>query len=245
MISSVALQAVIALAATCLGDPDLVACGGSDAQGCLINLSCGAGPCDPVEPDKPTIVVTHGFNPFPRRVRFCFPESFAREFRYRCGTGVNVLAWDWNADTFVSLRPKVNSENAIDQGCRLATALISRGVEPAHTQLIGHSLGCVVVVSAARHLASTTGEPIAQLTLLDPLKSQHALIFERLAATRVALRVENDWAPGLSGYGAQANYPGVINVRVPGATPLRGLVNPLLSNHLHVVRWRLNALRLN
>jgi hypothetical protein len=79
--------------------------------------------------------------------------------------------------------------------------------------------------------------------LLDPLKSQHQLIFEQLAATKTALRVENDWAPGLSGYGAEANYPGVVNVRVPGATPLRGLVNPVRSNHLHVVRWRLDTLR--
>ncbi len=243
MIASLALQAVIALGASCLADPDLVACGGSDARGCLINLSCGARPCDPIKPGKPTVVITHGFNPCPQHLRFTFPERYAQELRCRCGADVNVLAWDWNAQTFVSLRPKINSENAISQGSRLAAALLCRGVEPANTQLIGHSIGCVVVASAARSLVSATGEPVAELTLLDPLQSQHALIFEQLAATTSARKVENDWAPGLSGYGAAANYPGVINVRVPGATPLRGLVNPARSNHLHVVRWRLDLLR--
>ncbi len=120
LITCLTIQAVIALGAHGLIDPDLLARGGSEARGCLINLSCGARPCDRIEPGTPTVVITHGFNPCPKLLRYTFPESYAGEVRRQCGASVNVIVWDWNADTFVSLRPSINSENAIDQGACLA-----------------------------------------------------------------------------------------------------------------------------
>ena len=39
--------------------------GGNNRHGVLLNYSCGANPCDPIDPTKPTIVITHGWNPLP------------------------------------------------------------------------------------------------------------------------------------------------------------------------------------
>lgn len=243
MLATLAVPMMVALSLGCGGDRELIAPGGDDARGELVNLSLCAGPCDPVDGCKPTVVITHGFNPCPRCFHFTFPQTYASIIRCRWGSNVNVLFWNWNADTFVSLRPQVNAQHAADQGRCLAAALLARGVKPQCTQLIGHSVGCIVMASAAQSLLHCTGEPVAKLTQLDPLESQHELVFEQLAAYRTAMQVENIWAPGISGYGAEAPYPGVLNIRVPGATPIRGAINPALSNHLHVVRWHLDWMR--
>lgn len=243
MLGSIMLSTIVALSLGCTAEDELIACGGSDANGYLVNLTAGSAPDDPVNGDKPTIVVTHGFNPCPRLFHFTFPRTYAQAIRRRWGSGVNVLAWEWNAATFVSLRPSVNEANAVDQGRRLAAALIDRGAQPAHTQLIGHSIGCVLMASAAESLWCSSRQQIARLTLLDPLKSQHGLIFERLQANTSAMLVENLWAPGLSGYGAVAEFTGVFNLRIPGATPVRGVINPARSNHLYVVHWHLDLMQ--
>lgn len=54
--------------------------------------------------------------------------------------------------------------------------------------------------------------------------------------------VEKLRAPGLSGYGAVVENLGVVNFRIPEGAPVRGVINPVRSNHLYVVRWHLESL---
>jgi pimeloyl-ACP methyl ester carboxylesterase len=219
--------------------PRILALGGDPAPGLLVNLSPGARPWDAPDPSRPAVVFVHGFNPTPRTVRFTMAERLAEGIARRGGPPVNVLSWSWNAATYVGLNPRVNAENNVAQGQRLAAELLARGVSPWRTHLIGHSAGGILAASAARALRAWTGQPVAQVTLLDPAAFYHDVIFERLAAPACARRVENYWAPGPSGYGRAVGYPGVANVRVDAPAPWLGAVDPLRSAHLHVVRWYL------
>ena len=152
---------------------------------------------------------------------------------------LNVLSWEWNAATLVSLRPDTNREQTIHQGRLLAAALAGAGLDPARTQIIGHSSGSIVAASAAADLLARFRRPVAQLTLLEPAKSYHSTLFGRLAAGRSAAVVENYWVPGPSGYGHAARYPGVQNHLVPSQAPIFGVICPLRSDHLYVVHWYL------
>ena len=66
--------------------------GGNGRKGVLLNYSCGAHPCDPIDPSKPTIVMTHGWNPLPNRdshdVRL---QRERKALRCRCGDSYNLL----------------------------------------------------------------------------------------------------------------------------------------------------------
>lgn len=209
--------------------------GGNGRMGVLLNYSCGAHPCDPIDPSKPTIVITHGWNPLPKRIRTTFACSAAKAIKCRCGDSYNLLSWDWNA---VKVSPFNDEPFRIGrcQGKMLASALRSRGVNPRCTQLIGHSLGTLVVTQAACCMQDLG--PMAQITLLDPPTSLHEEIFCRLKAQRLACVVENYWAPRISGYGEEANYRGVRNYNVgDGQAPIAGIVDLSRSNHVEVMRW--------
>lgn len=204
-----------------------------------MNLSPGARPFDPPDPARPTVVFVHGFNPLPRVVHFGMAQRFAESLARRGGPGMNLIGWDWNAATFTSVHPGVNSEAAVHQGHALARALGNAGVDPARTHLVGHSAGGMVVASAARVFALGQGRPVAQLTLLDPATFYHAVIFERLGAGSLAPVVENYWCPGPSAFGREVALPGIRNFRVDGHASYVGVVNPLRSDHLFIVRWYL------
>ncbi|MCA9257668.1 MAG: hypothetical protein KDA61_00655, partial [Planctomycetales bacterium] len=120
--------------------------------------------------------------------------------------------------------------------------LRARGIDPARTQIIGHSLGTVVAAQAAQCLTADGG-CVAQLTLLDPPEDFHEEIFCKLGAVRHARVVENYWAPGISGFGAEAHYAGVRNYCVKGATPILGLVDLSMNNHVYVMRWYYETMR--
>jgi pimeloyl-ACP methyl ester carboxylesterase len=222
-----------------LGDrADLIRCGGDLAEGVLINRTPGAGLTDPIDPARPTVVFIHGFNPFPHHVHFEMTQRFAEALGRRPGgCPVNVLEWDWNGRTFVGIRFSTNTEAAIAQGPLLAGALLRAGVDPARLHLVGHSAGSLAAASAARALVDSRGVRVAQLTVLEPAAYYHPVLFERLAAGSTARRVENYWAAGPSGYGQFAAYAGVVNARVHGRTPWLGVVMPLRSGHLDIVRW--------
>ncbi|QDT00433.1 alpha/beta hydrolase family protein [Adhaeretor mobilis] len=228
------------LGSGCRLDTPVLQRGGNGRMGVLLNYSCGAHPCDAIDPAKPTIVFTHGWNPLPKRIRTTFAQSSARELRCRCGDSYNLLSWDWNG---VKVRPFNNEPERIGrcQGQMLASALRARGVNPRQTQIVGHSLGTVAATQAAVCLRDLG--PMAQLTLLDPPKNYHELIFCKLGATRHACKVENYWAPGCSGFGAVANYRGVMNYRVDGPTPMRGVPDLSSSNHVHVMLWYYETIR--
>ncbi|WP_435016946.1 alpha/beta fold hydrolase [Tundrisphaera sp. TA3] len=213
--------------------------GGSDpARGVLVNHNPGVPPFAPPDPSRPTVVFIHGFNPMPRTVHFTMAERLADGLNRRgLSNQVNLLAWDWNAATFDSLSVRSNVEDAVGQGHLLAAALIRAGVAPSRTHLIGHSAGGLVATSAAWDFATLYGQHAAQLTLLEPAAFYHDVIFGRLSAGSLASRVENYWSPGPSAFGREVAQAGVQNHRVAGPTPFVGVVCPLRSNHLSLVRW--------
>jgi pimeloyl-ACP methyl ester carboxylesterase len=216
----------------------LIGLGGDPARGVLVNRSVGSGPYDPPDPGRPTVVFIHGVNPLPRTVHFTMTERLAEAIAARFGPDAfNVLDWNWNAATLVSLRHAENSEAAVSQGIQLAESLRRAGIGPSRLHLIGHSAGSMVAASAARAITESQGEPPAQLTFLDPAGFYHEILFDRLAAGSAAGRVENCWAAGPSGYGRAIRRAGVVDVRVSGRTPLLGLVAPTRSGHLDIVRW--------
>ncbi len=208
--------------------------GGIDRHGVLLNYSCGARPCDPIDPCKPTIVITHGWNPLPNKIHTTFGCAGAESLKCRCGDSYNILSWDWNA---VRVSPFNDEPLRIGhcQGRMLAAALRARGVIPGRTQIIAHSLGTVVAAQAACCMSDCG--PFAQLTLLDPPTNFHEELFCNLAACRHACVVENYWSPGISGYGDQVSYQGVRNYQVDGDHPIVGIVDLSLSNHVGVMRW--------
>jgi pimeloyl-ACP methyl ester carboxylesterase len=219
----------------------LMRLGGDPSPGVLANRSPGARPFDPPDPARPTVVFVHGFNPMPRVFHYTMTERLSEAVARRGGPPLNVLSWEWNAATFVSVKPRVNDEATIGQGLRLARSLLHHGLDPWRTHLIGQSSGTIVAASAARALSAQTGRPVAQLTLLDPAEFYHDVVFDRLEAGLTAARVENYWAPGLSGFGRAVGHPGVRNVRVAGPTPRPGAAYTPRSAHLNVVRWYLDT----
>lgn len=222
-----------------LGDePQLFRLKGHPAPGFLVNLSPGARPFDAPDRSRPTVVFIHGFNPTPGAVRFTMAERLAEAIARRGGPPRNVLAWDWNAATYVGLSVRTNHENNISQGRLLADAIRAHGLSPAHTHLIGQSSGSIVAASASRALAET-GQPVAQLTLLDPAAFYHHVVFDRLGAGSAAGRVENYWAPGPGGFGREVNAAGVRNHRVDDAASHLGALYPPRSAHFNLVRWYL------
>jgi pimeloyl-ACP methyl ester carboxylesterase len=216
--------------------------GGNGRQGVLLNYSCGAEPDDPIDPRKPTVVFTHGWNPLPEKIRTTFGPASAAALRQRCGDRFNLLSWDWNGVRIATPLRNEPYRVGCAQGRRMAAALRERGVAPGRTHIVAHSLGSVVAAEATRILAEEQG-PVRQLTLLDPPTVLHDEIFGELAPQRHALEVENYWSPGASGFGAEVDCPGVANYCVRGGTPWRGAVDLSLSNHVHVMRWYYDTIR--
>ena len=214
--------------------------GGNGRKGVLLNYSCGAHPCDAIDPSKPTIVITHGWNPLPKRIHTTFACAGAQALKCRCGDSYNILSWDWNA---VKVSPFNDEPIRIGkcQGRMLAAALRRRGIQPCRTQIIAHSLGTIAAAQAAVCLSDLG--PMRQLTLLDPPEQFHDEIFCCLGATRHACCVENYWAPGISGYGAEVHRPGVKNYKVKGTAPVRGIVDLSVSNHVQVMSWYYDTMR--
>ncbi|HEY2158592.1 MAG TPA: hypothetical protein VGH33_23380 [Isosphaeraceae bacterium] len=234
--------AALLLAATTLGllgeRADLIRCGGDLSEGVLINRTPGSGQTDAIDSARPTVVFIHGYNPMPRTVHFEMAQRLAEAIGRRPGGCLfNVLDWDWNAATVAGLRVSTNTEAAVAQGPLLAGALLRAGVEPGRIHLIGHSAGSIVAASAAQSLARTRGAVVAQVTFLEPAAFYHAVLFERLAAGSSATKVENYWADGPSGYGQFAPYGVVTNACVQGPTPWLGVLMPMRSGHLDIVRW--------
>ncbi|HYO26549.1 MAG TPA: hypothetical protein VEQ85_16530 [Lacipirellulaceae bacterium] len=234
------LLGAVALAGGCALDTPVLQRGASESMGVLLNLSCGAHPCDAIDPCKPTIVLTHGWNPLPERIRCTFAPNSSAALRRRCGDSYNLLIWDWNG-VHVPVFNDGPVRTGRQQGRMMAAALRARGVQPARTQIIAHSLGTVATAQAALCLADLG--PFAQLTLLDPPRVMHEVIFDQLCATQHARCVENYWAPGTAGYGAPVHRAGVRNYRVYGPHPVVGTVDLSRSSHVYVMLWYYNTIR--
>jgi pimeloyl-ACP methyl ester carboxylesterase len=232
--------AACVLTAGCAFNTPILQRGPNERMGVLLNYSCGAHPCDPIDPCKPTIVLTHGWNPLPNHIRCTFGPSSAAALKCRCGDSYNILSWDWNA-----VRVPAVGDGPIrvgkEQGRKMAAALRSRGVDPSRTQIVAHSLGTVATAQAAACLSDLG--PLAQVTLLDPPESMHEVIFDELCVTQHANCVENYWAPGLAGYGAHVSRAGVQNYRVYGPHPAVGVVDLSRSSHVYLMLWYYNTIR--
>ena len=236
MAACVALLAAISTIAGIGDRPAFLRFGGDPSQGVLVNLTPGMRPFDPPDPGRPTLVFIHGCNAAPKLVHFTMGERLAEAVGRRGGPGFSVLDWNWNAATVVGLKVSTNEAKAVEQGRRLAAALLRSGVPLARTHLIGHSSGSIVAASAARTLLSGHGQPVAQLTLLDPAVSYHGLVFDVLAAGSSARLVENYWAAGPSGYGRAIARGRLEHAGGRPDSLLRGPLT-LHSNHFHVVEW--------
>jgi pimeloyl-ACP methyl ester carboxylesterase len=202
-------------------------------KGELSNLSSADGdPTAPFDADKPTIVITHGLNVFPGIVRFIYPARIAEAIRQRCPGAFNLATWDWNAAAFFDPHFLRIRANAIEQGRLLANALQERGVG-REVHLVGHSLGGLVITSAAKGLGG-----VSQLTLLDSVVDDRGRVFGMLSPMRHAASVENYWAPRPTGVGKAVAVPGLFNRQVrdqpmtrvflPAIAPIRGHVNVML-----------------
>lgn len=238
MTATLLLVAAVIASAGPRDRPQFFRLGGDPGPGILVNLSA-ARPFDSPDPARPTVVFVHGFNPTPRAVHFTMGERLAESFARRGGPQPNVLAWNWNAATFVGLSLRENIESNVGQGRRLASAIRAHGLSPSRTHLIGHSSGSIVVASAARALRTDLGQPVAQLTFLDPAFHYHEVVFGRLAAGTASPRVENYWAPGPGAFGREVLFAGVRNYRVDAAASHLGAVYFPRSAHWNVVRWYL------
>jgi pimeloyl-ACP methyl ester carboxylesterase len=214
--------------------PAVAVPGPSFHRGCLIQYNG-------FDPARPTIVITHGFNPLVGKMRLNHAACFSSAIRQRCGDRFNLMGWDWNNAAFDYLSGRRNTNMSIRQGQLLARRLAAIGIDPASTWLIGHSLGAVVMANAACRLAEETGSRVAQLTLLDPVCLHHDLIFRRCAATRNVCRVEHYWVGGRSGVGRPAFRPGVYNQRVRGYAPLASWLAPR-GNHAYLIEWYYNSI---
>lgn len=194
-------------ASTCQGalawNSEIVQVGRDRSRGCLVEYYPGC-------PGGPVVVITHGFNPFPRVAKFSFMQSYANCIHARCGPHVRVLGWDWNASTLAGLRTIRNQRNCRRQGEFLGMALLQAGVDPARTHLIGHSMGSIVVSSAARCLANHKCR-VQRVTLLDPVSTYHPMIFECLHVTSAACAVDHYWTPHPTGFGADSCRPDVAD----------------------------------
>jgi hypothetical protein len=238
-----ATHAIIALTVLTAGPAHhtirLVAPGADPAAGILVNHTMGASPMTPADAGKPALVVAHGLNPFHPFAHFAVAERYGEINGARYGNALNVLGWDWNGCTGSGLLRHERQDSPVAHGRRLAHALLAQGLDPARIHILGQSTGCVVAASAARQIACQTGQPIARLTLLDPLSADHVLIFGDLAVATAASRVEHYWVPGLSGFGKPAADPRVLNYQLNGPRGALGLVNPTRTDHLHAVRWHI------
>lgn len=232
--------ACCALASGCGLNTVLSRPGGNGCMGVLLNHSCGAAPCDPIDPSKPTIVLTHGWNPLPNKIHSAFGPASAAVIKRRCGDSYNILSWDWNGVRISPFRDEPLRVGKV-QGRKMAAALRARGVVPCRTQIVAHSLGTIAISQAAVCLSDLG--PFAQLTLLDAPETYHEQIFGELCPQRHARVVENYWAPGISGFGYHADYPGVRNYIVRGTTPIRGIFDLSISNHVYVMQWYYDTIR--
>jgi hypothetical protein len=222
-----------------------LAVGHDDAPGLLVNCTVGAQPFTPPDPGRPAIVFVHGINPCHPFFHLEMAQRYGEALGASWGQSLNVLGWDWNADSMRGPFPSRNALLAECQGRLLAESLLRAGFAPESLHLVGHSSGCIVVASAARIIAAHWGKPIDRLTLLDPRTGHHPLVFERLQAGSAARVVEHFWATGPSGFGSDAPYQNVRNQAFVGPSGWAGLLSPETLDHIHLVRWHIGLLAAN
>lgn len=237
LLAGILLACFAAIATAQLVSPIVAERGATPTGSRLTNLSFGASWNSPVNPSLPTFVITHGYNPTPNHYQLTTPQAYALKIRSRFGGNVNVLSFHWDSRGQGS--PQGNNANAIGAGTTLARELIARGVAPANTTMIGHSMGTVVVTTAANAISRQTGSCTRKLVLLDAPMRRHPLLVEAIEST-CAMEVNNIWADGISGLGAPINHPRIRDYQAPirqsQASGL-GWSDPARNNHIDILLW--------
>jgi pimeloyl-ACP methyl ester carboxylesterase len=209
-------------------------------EGELINVSePGIDPDAPLDPGKPTIVITHGANALSGLVWYTYPQVMAQAIYERCPGTFNLVVWDYNRGTFFAPPYEGPLLNGNDQGRRLAEALLDRGVG-VEIQMIGHSQGCQVIAAAAQELGWAD-----QLTLLDPTLTRDGRVYGVAPSVEYAGEVENYWAAPPTGFGHPVELAGIFNRQVTETprtqVPLLA-VAPILA-HVNVMLYYLDTIR--
>lgn len=114
-----------------------------------------------VDPNKPTLVLTHGL--------WSSPDAFknlALSLQAK-NPGSNILAWNWSsvAHDLPGVAESRTPDQGVGLGLALAAALGSGYNQPI--QFIGHSLGALVDARAAEVFHSHVAGAATQVTLLD------------------------------------------------------------------------------
>ena len=115
-----------------------------------------------VDPNQPTIVLTHGWIPtlagidlYPPVGVASWPTTFAAQLRANGVFTGNIVAWDWSLMARSPVdAPGIPEQQTGDQGQALGQALLLKlGANYSKPiQFIGHSLGTLVNASAANYL---------------------------------------------------------------------------------------------
>jgi len=192
-------------------------------------LSINRGePFEGFDQNRPTIVLTHGWQPFPAVSYGDTPSLFnelSDGLRAHLGAPVNIVEFHWEAAYtpffFVAgLRAEVAGQRLAEE---VAAILPPAYAHPI--QLIGHSHGTVVNATALDYFEAT-GISVTQVTMLeapsrfatedgDQAGSYGAGFFGPIYDRSSVLYVDNHFGTGVLAFGAA--IPGAYNVPYPDA----------------------------
>lgn len=129
----------------------------------------------PIDPRKPTVVITHGYivgGESKRETATLYSEKYPDS---------NVILIDWGSLSKDGALPVVSSgfltkeyakaaDSSVEVGKKIGQIVTSLGIDPKNTTLVGHSLGARASQYAAYYIQqhSQDGSMIQNLVLLDP-----------------------------------------------------------------------------
>ncbi|NES77714.1 MULTISPECIES: alpha/beta fold hydrolase [Okeania] len=124
-----------------------------------------------IDTSDPTYVIVHGFqstggNPGNNFTPQSWMSEMAQNIRDLEGNDANILLVDWQEGAN-TLNYFAAADRVDDVGVEVADYLLSQGVNPTDTTLIGHSLGAHVMGEAGEEFRERSGE-VDQLIGLDP-----------------------------------------------------------------------------
>ena len=90
--------------------------GPDDAPGVLINCTVGAATLRAPDPSRPTVVIVHGINPYHPFMHIEMAQRYGEAIGACWGSDLNVLGWDWNANSMQGPFPGRNALLAECQG---------------------------------------------------------------------------------------------------------------------------------
>ena len=192
---------------------DIVQLGGDPAPGILYNATPGARPFDPPDAARPTLVIVHGINLVPRASHLPMAQRLGEAVARR-GPAAERAGLGLERRHPGRAEPACESRARGDPRAAARSSLARSGPRartpaPDRPELWGNRGG--LGRSGTRE---TTGESVAQVTLLDPAVGYHDLVFRRLGVGSCCGRVDHYWAPGPAGLSRQVNEAGVHDQRV-------------------------------